>query len=586
MKIQTAVRVLSLLLGVAPVVLPGRAASFSADLIDTRGGQTTTGTFHYQDKGYRFDFGGKDQPLTLMVDGPSGTMRLLNPAEKAYYEAGPSEPMSLFANPFALYAHYSRTKEVRTEGSESVGGVPCKKQVVSGGGQVFVTAWVSDEFEVPLKVQTQLDGRTVELRNIRRGPQDPALFALPAGYRLTVVKEEREPQPEWAGQVKGAPLLTPPFEKTLTAGGIVRMRPQAGRGIEIAGTNTGQGQGSFTSARFKGGKYLGDGSRSTVTLDQGDSSGMSDGVGPDKADEIVVHVNQGTMKIKTAFVASRSVGPKAASAVEEPATAERAAAVNAPSSAGIATQILVEWMGPGKPEDFIAVARPDQPPGASLNRTLVREGSPLKLWMPSDAGEYEVRYILGRGSKLLAKTSITVNAVPAEVAAAGPVNVADWIVVNWKGPAAEGDFISVARAGQPAASALSRVAVKSGNPVKVRAPGNPGEYEVRYILGRGSKLLAKTPITLSDVTAQLEVPASAKAGDRIEVRWQGPNADGDVITLARPDQAAAARVVATATRQGNPLQLRAPKEPGTYEVRYLFFGGRVLAKATITIAAP
>jgi hypothetical protein len=101
--------------------------------------------------------------------------------------------MSLFANPFAAYAHYAKTKDVRTEGPESVGGVPCQKQVVSGGGQVFVIAWVSEEFEVPLKVQTQLDSRTIELRNIRRGPQDPTLFVLPAGYRLTEVKEEREP---------------------------------------------------------------------------------------------------------------------------------------------------------------------------------------------------------------------------------------------------------------------------------------------------------------------------------------------------------------------------------------------------------
>jgi hypothetical protein len=209
--------------------------------------------------------------------------------------------------------------------------------------------------------------------------------------------------------VKGAPLLTPPFEKTLTAGGIIRIRPQAGREIEIAGTNTGQGQGSFTSARFKGGKYLGDGSRSTVILDQGDSSGMTDPVGPDKADEIVVHVNQGTMKIKTAFVASRSMGPKAASSGEEPATAERTASVNAPNSAEIATQILVEWTGPGKPEDFLTIARPDQPPSAALNRTPVREGSPLRLWMPSDPGEYEVRYIFFSG-RVLAKAPITIAA--------------------------------------------------------------------------------------------------------------------------------------------------------------------------------
>ena len=75
-----------------------------------------------------------------MVDGQSGTMRLMNPAEKAYYEAGPADALNLMANPFCAYTHFARTKDVQTEGTESVGGIPCQKQVVSGGGQVFVTA--------------------------------------------------------------------------------------------------------------------------------------------------------------------------------------------------------------------------------------------------------------------------------------------------------------------------------------------------------------------------------------------------------------------------------------------------------------
>ena len=99
---------------------------------------------------------------------------------------------------------------------------------------MFVTAWVSDEFDVPLKVQTQLDGRTVELRNIKRGPQDVALFAVPAVYKLVTI--EPEPPPEWAKQVADAPVLTPPFEKTLAEGAIIRIRPQAGRRISLQGT--------------------------------------------------------------------------------------------------------------------------------------------------------------------------------------------------------------------------------------------------------------------------------------------------------------------------------------------------------------
>ena len=593
MKTHAAVCVLSILLLFASTARAGRAAAFSAELLDTRGGQTTTGTFRYQDKSYRFDFGEKGRQLTIMVDGQSGMMRVLNPSEKAYYEAGPHDPMSLFANPFALYAHYAKAKEVRIEGTESVGGVSCRKQVVASGEQVFVTAWVSDECELPLKVLTQLDGRTIELRNIQRGPQDAALFAVPADYKLKVVKDEPTPQPEWAGQVASAPLLTLPFERTLPEGGILRMRPQTGKGITFQGTNVGKGQGSFTMATFKGGKLMENSSMSGLVLDPKDSGSMTQAEGLDQADEIVVRVDQGTMKIKATFAASRNAGSKAPPSAAESAPATPAAAIdptvalNAPTSAEIAAQILVEWTGAGNPDDFISVARPEQPPGVSVNRTRVREGSPLKLWMPSDPGEYELRYVLGRGSKVLARSPITITAVPAKVDAASAVNAAAWIEVKWEGPARDGDYICVSRLDQKPGTHLGAAPVKEGNPSKVRAPSEPGDYEVRYILARNARLLAKTPVTVNPVTAEIRSPASATAGTEFEVGWQGPGYPEDFVAVAAANQPPGASVNNASVRKGNPLKLRAPTVPGPYEVRYILGrGNRLLGKTTITITAP
>jgi hypothetical protein len=295
----------SILLLLVATAVPGRAAPFSAEVTNTSYGQTTTGTFHYQDKSCRLDLGEKDEQLLVIVDGQTGVTRLLSPPEKAYVEAGPGDPMSL-ANPFAAYAQFAKTKTVRTEGTELVGGVPCRKQVVFSGEEVFITGWVSDEFDVPLKVQIPVLKQTIELKNIKRGPQDPALFVLPAGYHLRV--EEPEPQPEWVDQVAGAPVLAVPFEKRLAEGGIVRMRPQAGRWISIEGTNTGQGQGTFTQAPFKGGKYSGGGSMGAVIVDPGQSGTMTLGAQPDSTDEIIVRVGKGTITIKTAFVAPQPRG--------------------------------------------------------------------------------------------------------------------------------------------------------------------------------------------------------------------------------------------------------------------------------------
>ena len=217
----------------------------------------------------------------------------------------------------------------------------------------------------------------------------------------------------------------------------------------------------------------------------------------------------------------------------------------------------------------------------------MREGNPLKVWTPSDPGDYEVRYVVARGYKVLAKAPLAVTAVPAKVEPAGPVNVGGWVEVKWEGPARDGDFISVASANQSPGASISRTAVKEGNPLKVRAASDAGEYEVRYVLVRGYRLLAKAPLTVNAVTAEVTPPATAAAGAEFSGAWKGPGYPEDYVTIARTIQPPGAYLNSMAVKRGNPVKLRAPKEPGTYEVRYILGRGhRQLGKATITITAP
>ena len=95
------------------------------------------------------------------------------------------------------------------------------------------------------------------------------------------------------------------------------------------------------------------------------------------------------------------------------------ASVEAPAAADVATEFEVTWQGPDNKSDYIAIARSDQNPGSQVHYTYTKKGSPLKVQAPSDPGTYEVRYILGQGSKLLAKTTIEIKAVSASVAGTG-----------------------------------------------------------------------------------------------------------------------------------------------------------------------
>ena len=203
---------------------------------------------------------------------------------------------------------------------------------------------------------------------------------------------------------------------------------------------------------------------------------------------------------------------------------------------------------------------------------------------PSDPGTYEVRYILGRGSKLLAKTSIDIKAVGASVQAPPSADVATEFEVTWNGPANKEDYISVARTDQNPGSYVNYTYTSKGNPLKVRAPSDPGTYEVRYILGRGKKLLAKTSIVINAVSATVKAPATARVNSEVEIQWEGPGNKEDYICISRSDQNAGSYVTYQYVRQGNPCKLKTPKEPGTYEVRYILGRGKkVLAKTPIAI---
>ncbi len=290
-----------LLLALAPAA--GRGAPFAADLALTSGGQTSNGTFNYQDKSYRFTLPQGSQQLIIQCDGRSGVTRVIAPAEKAYSEAAAGEPMAMFANPFSAYTHLSKTKTVRTDGTEAVAGIACTKRSLLEGEQVWVVGWVAEGYDVPLKVEIPLYGITAELRNIKAGPQDASLFTVPAGYQLKIQQAEEERQPDWVGQVARAPLVNLPVEKTLKEGGIVRVRTRAGRWVNVEGTNVGQGQASFTVLPFKGGKSLGTSEMATTDVDVGNPGAMSIGSQPKNADEIAIRVGAGTLKLKITYVA-------------------------------------------------------------------------------------------------------------------------------------------------------------------------------------------------------------------------------------------------------------------------------------------
>ncbi len=593
MKIKTYVFGLFILLLSNANLNLGYTASFSADMTEIKNGQTQTFPFHYRDKSYRYETAADGSTLVIIVDNQSGMTRVLLPSGKNYIEMKSDDLRMALNEPFSLCALSARNNEVRMEGSESILGHPCSKQVYLANGQVFITAWISDEFAFPFKIENVLYGITVELSNIRTEPQDPSLFTIPSDYVMT--PQMPEPLPEWAKQVKDSPVLTPSFEKNLNEGEIIIIRPKAGYKITLNATNVHKETSTLTVVPFKNGNPVHDPMMTTCSFEPKDSVKMENSETPDEADDIVVRISKGKIALKATFDLSSKTDSDSTNNPDtktdslpanraDISTNDMAQIVSSPDSVRVAAQFEVSWNGPGNKEDYVTVARPEQPPAAYINRTMLKEGNPVKIWSPSDPGQYEIRYILGKGAKILANQPITVNPAEASVETPGFANMGDWIEVKWTGPEVLGDHITVAHLNQPPGAYINQSPIKNSLPVKVRAPGEPGEYEVRYILGRGSKLLAKSSITIKAVTAKVESPAFAVTGTEFQVGWQGPGYNEDYISVAQTNQPPGAYISHCSIRKGNPLKIKAPKLPGTYEVRYIMGkGSKLLDKITILI---
>lgn len=87
-----------------------------------------------------------------------------------------------------------------------------------------------------------------------------------------------------------------------------------------------------------------------------------------------------------------------------------AASLQAPSEIAPGASLEISWTGPNNPQDFIAVANKDAPGKSFESRAYSRAGSPAKLFAPSNAGTYELRYVLNKGNRVL--TSVPIRVAP------------------------------------------------------------------------------------------------------------------------------------------------------------------------------
>ena len=256
-----------------------------------------------------------------------------------------------------------------------------------------------------------------------------------------------------------------------------------------------------------------------------------------------------------------------------PVTALLEATETAPAGANLA----VTWQGPDYKRDFIAVGEPGKP---YVNYAYTKNGSPAQVQMPTQAGTYELRYVMDQDRTIIATRVIQVVDVTATVTPPAQATVGATIAVPWEGPDYKRDFIAVGKAGEPY---VNYAYTRNGTPAQLLMPTEPGDYEVRYVLDQDREIIATAPITLVAVAASVTPPATAAAGATVAVPWEGPDYTRDFIAVGKPGEP---YVNYAYTKNGNPAQVQMPVEPGDYEIRYVLDQDReIIATAMITVSA-
>ncbi|PLW84318.1 hypothetical protein CWI75_02975 [Kineobactrum sediminis] len=264
----------------------------------------------------------------------------------------------------------------------------------------------------------------------------------------------------------------------------------------------------------------------------------------------------------------------------QPAPPEAVVLLTAPDSAVAGSEVAVSWEGENiQPQDMVVIVSVDAEPDMRDSHKRIREHSGTTLRTPEIAGPHELRYLSTASGRVVARKPIQLTEPQATVSAPAIATAGSTIKVSWENPVHPGDYITIVAADAPDNEVGGHIRVRDDAAGTLTAPPEPGAYEVRYVLGKGRKLVDRAALELTPANASVSAPAQAIAGSRIKVSWENPVHPADYITIVVADAPADEVKQHIRVRDNLEGSLNAPDKPGAYEVRYVLGKGRKLVSA-------
>ena len=250
----------------------------------------------------------------------------------------------------------------------------------------------------------------------------------------------------------------------------------------------------------------------------------------------------------------------------------------APDSAPAASTLVVGWRGDNLHEhNIIGVYNIETGTRFSEGRNGGNDN--VSLLMPSIPGTYELRYYLG--NEIAARKPLEVTPVDIRILAPQSAPAASYVEVSWTGlPEAQYDLVRLRPVGQ--GGAFSEARTRNGTAVSLLTPSTPGTYELAYEQRLGEPVVTAL-IEVTPVDIRINAPATITAGSEFAVSWTGLAAASYDLVRLRSTEGGSGRSESY-TRNRDTIQLRAPDEPGAYEIIYLQGNlSNIVARLAVTV---
>ena len=245
------------------------------------------------------------------------------------------------------------------------------------------------------------------------------------------------------------------------------------------------------------------------------------------------------------------------------------ASFTAPKEAKAGSELEINWQGPEGFGDRLVIYE-NGGDGRVAVAAAVADQSNLTLVAPSNTGEFEICYETGGTGQVLARQALTLAAPKVAVGCARQVGAGTLLKVTWQGPAAEGDLLAIAGAGNDNKRYRFLRLKETNGETEILVPDKMGTYKLQYVSGVDERVLAEQEFRTMRVNATVMGPETAPAGSDIEVKWSGPAGPGDFLGIyGNNGQNKVTLVSRLKVDNQTEVTMLAPDYPGSYRLRYV-----------------